>query len=204
MKNLVLAVLTMAVVAFAASPAAAGVDECAEVSMTVDATFPNDPGFEGLYKYTVTGCWDVTQFGLSHIDVFLALKTLECICDPNVVKFPVPGGTSDGVGDSGPCTVNYEGLYFCMGDPSIPAELAAPTVKWNALNGECEPGTEGCGTWVFYSPFPPAPSATHEDAVAIKHGQLVCVGDLTGELPMGDCSTPSRPTSWGSMKVTYR
>jgi hypothetical protein len=196
-------VLVLAVVALSWAPASA-VDDCAQVSMTVTATFPNDPGFEGLYKYTVTGCWDVTQFGLSHIDVFLALKNLECICDSRVVKFPDPAGTSNGTSDAGPCTVNYTGEYNCLGDPTIPAELKAPTVKWNAVDGECQAGVTGCGTWVFYSPFPPAPAANYADAVAIKHGSGVCIGDLFGQLPMGDCTVPTQATSWGSMKAAYR
>jgi hypothetical protein len=200
---LVLAVFVGAILVGGALPAAA-VDECADVSMTVTASFPNDPGFEGLYKYTVTGCWDITQFGLSHIDVFLALKSLECVCDPRIVKFPDPAGTSDGEGDVEPCVVSYEGVYNCMGDPTVPAELKAPTVKWNTLDGDCEAATTGCGTWVFYSPFSPQPAAVHPDAVAIKHGQQVCVGDLTGQLPMGDCTVPTRATSWGSMKASYR
>ena len=186
-----------------ASPALA-VDECAELSVTVSAQISTDPGFEGLYKYTVTGSWDVTRFGLSHIDFFLQLKDLECICDPAVVKFGTPAGTSNGVSDDGPCIVNYEGLYFCMGDPSIPAELQAPTIKFNSINGDCEPGTTGTGTWVFYSPFPPAPYSVDPEGAAIKHGQLVCVGQLAGTMPMGDCSTPTRAMSWGSVKANYR
>ena len=186
-----------------AGPALA-VDECAELSVTVSAEPSTDPGFEGLYKYTVTGSWDVTQFGLSHIDFFLQLKDLECICDPAVVKFGTPAGTSNGVSDDGPCIVNYEGLYFCMGDPSIPAELAAPTIKFNSINGDCEPGTTGTGTWVFYSPFPPAPFSVDPEGAAIKHGQQVCVGQLAGTMPMGDCSTPTRAMSWGSVKANYR
>jgi hypothetical protein len=186
-----------------ARPALA-VDDCAELSVTVSAQLSTDPGFEGLYKYTVTGSWDVTRFGLSHIDFFLQLKDLECICDPAVVKFGTPAGTSDGVGDEGPCVVNYEGLYYCMGDPSIPDELQAPTIKFNSINGDCEPGVTGTGTWVFYSPFPPAPFSVDPAGAAIKHGQLVCVGQLAGTMPMGDCSTPTRATSWGQMKASYR
>ena len=186
-----------------ARPALA-VDECAELSVTVSAQVSTDPGFEGLYKYTVTGSWDVTQFGLSHIDFFLQLKDLECICDPAVVKFGTPAGTSNGVSDDGPCTVEYAGVYNCKGDDSVPAELAAPTIKFNSINDECEPGTTGTGTWVFYSPFPPAPFSIDPEGAAIKHGQLVCVGQLAGTMPMGDCSTPTRATSWGHMKASYR
>jgi hypothetical protein len=188
----------------AIAPPAAAVDDCASVSMTVTAQVSTDPGFEGLYKYTVTGSWDITQFGLSHIDFFLALKNLECICDPRVVKFGAPAGTSTGSGDAGPCTVNYEGIYNCMGDPTVPVDLRAPTIKFNAINGTCEAGVTGTGTWVFYSPFPPAPYTVYPDGVAIKHGQAVCTGDLAGQMPMGDCTTPAEAKSWGGVKAIYR
>jgi len=123
----------LAAVAFA-PPASATVPTCATLDMTVSAQLSSDPGFEGLYKYTVTGCWDVSQYGLSHIDFFLQLKDLECICDPRVIKFPTPGGTSDGVSDEGACKVTYTGKYNCMGDPTVPAELKAPTVKFTELS----------------------------------------------------------------------
>lgn len=186
-----------------AGPALA-VDDCAEVSMVVTAQLSTDPGFEGLYKYTVTGSWDITQFGLSHIDFFLTLKDLECICDPRVVQFGTPAGTSDGEGYVEPCTVLYEGVYNCKGDPSVPSELRAPTIKFNALAGDCEPGVTGTGTWVFYSPFPPAPYSVDPEGVAIKHGQQVCLGALAGTMPMGDCTTPAESKSWGGVKAIYR
>jgi hypothetical protein len=182
---------------------ALAVEDCATVSMTVSAQLSNDPGFEGLYKYTVTGSWDVTRFGVSHIDVFLALENLECICDPRVVKFGSPAGTSTGSNENGPCTSIYTGLYQCMGDPSVPDELHAPTIKFSPGDA-CKPGVTGNGTWSFYSPFPPAPFSVYPDAVAIKHGQGVCTGDLVGQMPMGDCTTPAVPVSWGSMKAMYR
>lgn len=185
----------------AARPALA-VEQCATLSMTVTAQLSNDPGFVGLYKYTVTGSWDVTQHGLSHIDFFLQLKDLECICDPRVVKFPVPGGTSNG--EPAPCTVQYAGEYNCMGDPTVPLELRAPTVKFNAVGGSCEPGVTGTGTWVFYSPFHPGPYSVDPEGSAIKHGQGICVGSLSGTMPLGDCATPARTTSWGNMKSLYR
>lgn len=186
-----------------AQPALA-VEDCAELSVTVTTQISNDPGFVGLYKYTVTGSWDVTQAGLSHIDFFLQLKDLACICDPRVVQFGAPAGTSDGVGNGGACTVFYEGEYNCKGDPAVPSELAAPTIKFNSINAECEPGTTGTGTWVFYSPFPPAPYSVDPQGAAIKHGGEICFGQLAGTMPQGDCTTPARTTSWGGMKAIYR
>lgn len=197
-------VLSLALaLALVARPALA-VDDCATVNMTVTAQVSTDPGFEGLYKYTVTGNWDIGQYGLSHIDFFLALKNLECVCDPRVARFPALAGTSTGTNAAGACVVSYTGKYNCKGDPSIPAELRAPTIKFDAVDGTCETGTTGTGSWTFYSPFPPAPYSVEPDAVAIKHGQQVCLGDLAGRMPMGDCSTPARAASWGGVKATYR
>ncbi len=180
------------------------VDDCASVTMTVSAVVSNDPGFVGLYKYTVTGSWDIQQYGLSHIDFFLTLKELECICDPRVAQFAAPAGTSDGSGLAGPCTVFYEGKYNCKGDPTVPPELRVPTIKFNALSADCAPGVTGTGTWTFYSPFPPAPYSVDPEGVAIKHGQQVCLGALAGTMPMGDCSTPAESQSWGGVKAIYR
>ena len=203
MRRWFLVSAALAAVAFA-PPASATVPTCATLDMTVSAQLSSDPGFEGLYKYTVTGCWDVSQYGLSHIDFFLQLKDLECICDPRVIKFPTPGGTSDGVSDEGACKVTYSGKYNCMGDPTVPAELKAPTVKFNTDDGPCVAATTGCGTWVFYSPFHPGPYSEDPEGAAIKHGQGVCVGTLKGTMPLGDCATPASTKSWGNVKALYR
>ncbi len=191
----ILAVLAL----LAAATPASAVDDCAVVSMTVTASHPDDPGFEGLWKYCVTGSWDVSRLGVSHIDFFLALKNLECICDPGIVSFGDPAGSSTGEGG---CTSYYHGVYQCMGDPSIPDELRAPTIKFG--HDDCAPGVSGTGTWCFYSPLPPAPATLYEDAVAIKHGNQVCLGDLFGQMPIADCSTPAQPMSWGAVKAQYR
>jgi len=199
-----LLLLSVALASFAFARPALAVDQCPTLDITVTAAPSTDPGFEGLYKYTVTGCWDVSQFGLSHIDFFVQLKDLECICNPSIVKFPTPGGTSTGTSDAGPCVVTYTGIYNCKGDPTVPAELAAPTIKFDADEGACEPAVTGCGTWVFYSPFAPGPYSTDPEGAAIKHGGQVCVGSLSGTMPMGDCSTPAAPKSWGGVKALYR
>ena len=186
-----------------ARPASA-VDDCANLAMTVTAQVSNDPGFEGLYRYHLTGTWDVGRFGLSHIDFFLQLENLACICDPRVVSFPAAAGTSTGASAGGACVVQYTGKYNCKGDPSVPDELRAPTIKFDAVDAGCETTPRGTGSWTFYSPFPPAPYSVYPGGAVIKHGLLVCSGSLAGQMPMGDCSTPARAASWGSVKAIYR
>jgi hypothetical protein len=178
--------------------------DCALINMTVTASVSNDPGFVGLYKYTVVGQWDVGQRALSHLDIFLAFQECACKCDNRIFKFPTYAGTSNGVNGATSCTVNYLGSYVCKGDPSIPDALKAPTVKFDDNDGACQPLTVGSGSWVFYSPFPPGPFAVYPDAVAIKHGLQTCLGDLKGVLPICDCAVPTLPSTWGHIKSSYR
>ena len=176
-------------------------DDCTSVSMVVTAT----PLGGGLYEYTVTGTWDVAPRALSHLDFFLDLENCACVCEPGIVSFGSPAGTSTGAdGDGNPCTVDYLGDYLCMGDASIPPELSGPTVKFEPEAGQnCEPETQGSGTWSFTSLLPPAPASVYPDAVAIKHGGVTCTGDLSGQLPMCDCTVPTNATTWGTLKSIY-
>ena len=177
--------------------------DCASVSMTISAAPSTDPNFPNMWKYTVTGSWSVTPRALSHLDFFVALMANECTCAPGVVGFPAVAGTS--TGEPEPCTVEYDGMYLCDGDPTAPSSLNVPTVKYEAKPGQsCEPSTEGSGTWYFYSVFPPAGPSTIPDGVGIKYGSFFCTGPLTGTLPTFDCSTPARPGSWGQLKIRYR
>lgn len=180
---------------------------CALLQGTISAEITSDAGFEGLYKYTLTLDWDVTEFGLSHLDIFLALETCECVCEPGIVAFGNPAGNSNGsttgdaAGDS--CNVDYIGDYVCMGDPSLPPAMAGPAVKWDALDQlGCEPMVSGSGVFCFYTPLPPAPPSQHE--TAIKHGQGVCTGLLIGTLPTCDCAVQAQVETWGGVKGTYR
>jgi hypothetical protein len=180
--------------------------DCASIQMTSSVAVSTDPGFEGLYKYTITGSWDVTKFGLSHLDIFIMLQNCACKCDNRIFKFASPAGTSSGMSIStgSLCTATYAGEYLCNRDPSIPIELAGPTIKFDDIEDDCKTLTAGAGTWSFYSPFPPAPYSVYADAVAIKHGQGTCTGDLSGVLPVCDCSVPAAPATWGHVKSVYR
>ena len=156
---------------------------------------------------------DIKPGGLAEYGIFLNKYKMKSglrrqfqkiLTDPRVIKFPTPGGTSTGTSDAGPCTVYYTGVYNCKGDPTVPAELQAPTIKFNTDDGPCVTATTGTGTWVFYSPFAPGPYSVDPEGAAIKHGQGICVGTLSGTMPMGDCATPATAKSWGGVKAMYR
>ena len=189
------------------TPIHAQVTNCPVVSMTITATPSTDLPIPNLYKYCVTGVWDVGQSGLSHIDVLLFLEGCECACDQNLIQFIQPAGTSTGMNSLGlPCIVDYLGEYLCQGDPTVPADLRKPTVKWDAVTGPngCEPGTTGTGTWCFYTQLPPAPFSVSPNSIAIKHGNQVCVGAVSGTLPMCRCTVPTLSSTWGIIKAAYR
>jgi len=187
-----------------AFPPASAAERCETMNLTVTASFPNDPGFEGLYRYALGGNWEVWPRALSHFDVFLMFNDCPDICGPGVVVFGDTAGISTGsTVDEAPCyPVFYLGEYLCEGDPSLPEEFQASTVKFEPWEGQsCEPGTVGVGSWRFYSPLPPGPGTTHVDAALIKHGQYVCTGDVTGQLP--GCSVETSRESWGMIKARY-
>ena len=181
---------------------------CADADMTVTATFPNDVGFEGLYKYTISGSWDTgVSNGLSHISFLYELEC-PCICDTTeagsfFAQFPTPAGTATGEDSLGnACDVDFIGLHECQGDPTLPSN--SPAIKFELPEGQgCETTNTGTGTWCFYSPLPPLPVDTYVDAVMIKYGGNFCSGDLTGELP--NCSScapvPTERATWGRIKV---
>jgi hypothetical protein len=174
------------------------------ISGSITASFPDDPGYEGLWKYTVELSWDTGAQGLSHSSIFLGLENLECVCNPTIFQFPNPAGLSDGEDcNGGVDPVVYSGEYVCLGDPTIPVGMGKPAVKFDHVdNPECEPGSSGSGTFCFYSPFPPAPFTVDPEGLGVKYGTNTCLGEFSGTPPQGDCSVPAQITTWGLMKAT--
>lgn len=160
-----------------------------EASSTVSLS--QDPGFEGLYKYTLTVTWALDRHDPSHLDLFLDLATFEGSCHSQAVRFPAPAGTSSGVDPLGqPCLLDYRGYFLCKTDPSIPYTALGATVKWEPVEDGCSTDETGSGRFVFYSPVAPALAGSHPNAVAIKHGQDVDFGDLVGSLPIDPSGAP--------------
>jgi len=178
---------------------------CASGDFTATATFPNDPGFEGLWKYTLSGSWDTgAANGLSHIS-FLINFECPCVCEEGFAYFDTPAGTATGVDSlGGPCEAEFIGLNECAGDPTIGSN--APAIKFELPEDQgCETTNTGTGTWCFYSAQSPLPAAVYAEAVVIKFGNNECSGTLTGNLP--DCTecgpVPVEESTWGSVKRLY-
>jgi len=179
--------------------------QCA--SGTVTAELMTTGPFAGLYKYTYSVEWNFALYALSHPDLFIDLETCECVCDPSVVQFDDPAGHTVSDNDGTICEDDYYGEYVCMGDPSLPADMNGPAVKWEPyMNPDpgCEPGTSGTGSFCFYSPLPPGESTTHTDAIAIKHGTETCYGDVSGVLPICDCTVHTHDASLGELKSHFQ
>ena len=200
--------ISLCVLLMMGSPALAG--PCASGDMTVTASFPNDLGFEGLYKYTITGSWETgAQQGLSHISFTYQLEC-PCVCDTSEVgsafaSFPIPAGTATGTDSlDNPCTVEFLGLSECNGDGTISS--TDPAIKFEIPDDTvCNTGNTGTGTWCFYSVLPPLPSNTYIDATYIKFGNNECTLDLVGELP--NCTAcgpvPIENSTWGQIKKDF-
>jgi hypothetical protein len=180
--------------------------DCPSTNLQIAAVLSNDPGFVGLYKYTITGSWNLGA-GLHTTGQFnIALAdSCECACNNDFVQYGDDEGSSSGVaqGSGNACTADYNGLYFCQGQPSI--GITDPIIRFQATGQNCET-QQTTGTWTFYSPLAPGPSETHEDAVILRYGSSQCTGDLVGTLP--DCRlctvVPNEPRAWGDVKIFYR
>lgn len=189
-------------------PAAISAQNCDLIDVEVTAEISTDSGYEGLYKYTVSGSWAISGNeegqAISHIDFLIGVEC-PCFCDSSMgsVLFPNPAGTSTGENDRGvACEVRYNGMVACGGLP----ETSFDVLKYEILGAKCTPLDTGSGTWIYYSTMAPLPWAEYNDAVIIKYGEMICYGTLRGQLP--DCleciPVSTEHGSWGSMKSLYR
>ncbi|MCK4303091.1 MAG: hypothetical protein KAY24_02505 [Candidatus Eisenbacteria sp.] len=184
------------------SPALA---QCVLSGESVAEPNPDDPSL-GAWKYTITVEWDTgTQYGLSHLDLLLALEACPNVCE----EFPFAVQDTAGYGSGidhyeEPCTLYYAGEFECNGDPSI--GVAVPLVKFEPLPGaSCEPDAFGAATFSFYTDWGPIPVSQPNALLALKAGPLACFGELTGELPECDGSaTDVERITWGQIKSRFR
>jgi hypothetical protein len=176
--------------------------QCSSGTLTAEIT--TDPGFEGLYKYTLTLDWNFPMYALSHPALFLDFEACECACDPGVALFGTPAGHTTSEEDGLVCENDWFGEYVCTGDPSLPGTVNGPAVKWDPDETLCTPGTVGSGTLCFYTPLPPAASLTHTGAIALKHDTEICYGDIVGTMPICDCTVGVEATSLGKVKAEFQ
>jgi len=183
---------------------------CDSLSIEVTAEYSFDPGFEELYKYTISGYWEAAGpeegGNLSYI-LFSLGGECPCLCDSSYseIYFPSPAGTSSGFHDPGsqPCEARFVGSLHCGGIQDITTDNV---VNFEVHKGDCEPAASGTGEWIFYSTMAPLPWAEYPNAVILKHGGMLCTGDLSGQLPnCFECSAVSTDEgSWGSIKSLYK
>jgi hypothetical protein len=183
-------------------PGVARAVDCLSGTVTATETPPNS----GVWKYCISLTYDVTAIAQSpsHFSLILgALAECPCACNTGVFGFETPAGTSPGTdqGTALPCTVEYEGVFACDGDPTLP-QFPGLALKWEVPAGTCEPDLTGTGTFCFLSLLPPGASSS--TTAVIKLGQSSCSGTVTGTLPSCNCPTHVRPGTWGRLKALYR
>ncbi len=159
----------------------------------------------GTWKYTLAVTWDTaTRYALSHFDILLSPQNAACGCQDLAasLQVPSPAGTSNG--NPAGCTVTFDWVFGCNGDPSI--HLTDLLLKLEPRQSDtCAPGTTGQGTFTFYSNYPPAAIDEPNLALVDKFGQLVCYGTLTGVFPGLPCDpTATEPSTWGTVKSLYQ
>ena len=209
MHRLIMLLVAVGLIVFVSVGADA--DVCDSLLFEVSAELTNDPGFEGLYKYTVSGYWEVSGveqgWGLSYI-LFSLGNECPCLCDSTSggVYFPEPAGTSEGIDNDTeePCEAAYLGLVECNGLEDITTDVV---IKFEVPdNQSCEPIHQGTGTWIFYSTMLPLPEGDYIDTIIIKYGEMLCDGVHFCEPPNCYENAPvsTENSSWGSIKLIVR
>lgn len=175
-----------------------------DITGNIVASATADPGLPN-WTYTLTVSWDTgSQHALSHMNLLLdnAGGTCTCADFTDALDWANPIGSSNG---DPACTVDYEGLMECNGDPSIPG-VDSILLKFEPIEGTgCEPGTTGVATFVFYSDLGPAP--IDEDILSLvdKFAQNSCFGHLSGDFPSLSCDPVGiLEVPWGQAKGIYR
>ena len=207
MRYLVMASLLIA--ALVLLPVNISAQVCDSLSLEVTAEISTDPNYEGLYKYTISGYWEATgpeEGGTLSFIMFSLGAECPCLCDSSYseIYFPNPAGTATGINDhtEAPCEAQLTGFLQCGGMEDITTDDA---VKYEVNGESCVLKQYGTGEWIFYSTMEPLPWAEYCNAVFLKYGEMLCTGDLSGQLPdCFECSEVStEEDSWGSIKSLY-
>ncbi len=182
----------------------AALAECT-ITGVVTAEANVDQPAMGDWMYTLHLTWDTdAQYALSHFNLVLDLPGGTCDCSAFAagLTWASPAGTS--TGDPDGCTIDYDIMLQCDGDPSLPGDEGI-LLKFEPIeNDMCEPGVTGSGTFVFYSDFDPAP--INEEALLLiqKFSGLSCSGYLSGEFPGFPCDpVGAESATWSRIKTLY-
>jgi hypothetical protein len=198
-KMILIGVSTLALV-FGAQAALA---ECF-IGGTITAD-PNPDPQGPTWMYTVVISWDTgNNYSLSHANLLMDSSTGTCRCQDfmDALIWDDPAGSSDGT--PMPCTVDYQAFLECEGDPSIP-EVEGILLKFEPIEGDCEPGPTGTGTFVFYSNLPPYPINEELLSVVDKYSLEYCFGFLSGDFPTMVCDpVGNEDSNWGELKGMFR
>jgi hypothetical protein len=186
-------------------PVTVSAQNCTLVDIEVSAELSTDPGYEGMYKYTMTGSWELDGVGAISYVLFSLGAECPCLCDSlvDMVYFENTAGTSTGETTRGDaCEARYNGFIECDGL----LETDDVALKYEVLGNMCDPKEAGTGTWFFYSTLSPLPYAEYTDAVYFKYGENLCTGTLTGQLPncLECIQVPTEDKTWGAIKSIYR
>ena len=181
------------------------------ISGEVTAAETTDPTLPA-WEYTLTATWDTgSMFGLSHFNLLVDLTGGTCDCQEvmDSIVLVNPSGTSDGVtsgpGGGDPCTLDYNALWECDGDPSIPG-VEGIILKFAPDESlGCEPDVAGSVDVVFYSDLPPVPIDEDVISMSDKADLNYCFGTVSGVFPGMPCDpVPNKVESWGGLKGEYR
>ena len=202
MKRIATVSLFTVVICAVLAPAAAHA-QCS-ITGVITAAPSGDPMLPE-WEYTLVVTWDTGSMNaLSHLDLLLDPVGGTCSCQDfqETLVFVNPASSSDG---DVVCTVPYDAILECSGDPSIPG-VDGILLKFEPDESlGCIPGVTGVGTFVFYSDQPPVP--VDEDVLSLvdKFALDHCFGNLTGEFPGMACNpVPNTGSTWGGLKGEYR
>lgn len=153
------------------------------IAGTSEVEITADPGFSGLYKYTVQVNWDLHNGGHDGSHFYVRLGGLTETCEPNTLAFADPAGNAPGEDNGMPCDALLDGHYFCKDLPWFPHFDQIAFAKFEQQDDNCQLPAEGSATFVFYTALPPGVPGEHRYAVAVRQGFRVAIGHVDGPLP---------------------
>jgi len=171
MRRPSLALVLLVACLLAAAPAGAAT----QIFATTNVTFPNDPGFEGLYKYDFKVSWHLDPPSLDRADIYVQLAALDDSCGCVVVRFDSPAGFSDGSDcENGDCDLTYRGKFLCAGDADNPSPNLGAAARWKPRESDCGDGDAPADLSDLCTP------ANVNPLLDLQRGRMKCTLDAEG------------------------